>query len=290
MTNIEAIAQVQHIWANAAGVVKLVCGVGNNAAWYVTLHAHSQLRCHRRYKHKVKQAFRAAMEAFHVYERNLIYASNHRMFCLADMEPQTRKRYGNITDRQYYEFWTGCGSDAYDKTQPLITSLQNKYRLILLNHGIREQNLVAWAMTAQAALDLAVTMYESAIKEICNYPGIRERAARVVFEQFSLKPVAEAWRRALTTLEPATVEVQPTKLETSNLDNGLNQLAEAWTNVSALFRSVMQSAEDYTEVFRTRGEQKKAMREISEIAVETEKEYITDGRNNKHSVTAYKDT
>lgn len=29
----DAAAQVQTIWANAAGVVKLVCGVGNNAAW-----------------------------------------------------------------------------------------------------------------------------------------------------------------------------------------------------------------------------------------------------------------
>lgn len=275
--NDEAAAQVQAIWANAAGVVKLVCGVGNNAAWNVVLHARSQLRTHRLYKHQVRKAFNAAMEKFHEYERNLIYAREHRMFRLADMAPQTRKRYGDITDRQYYEFWTGCGADAFSKTMPLITSLQNKYRLILLNHGIRECHLVAWAMTAQAALDLAVTMYESAIKQVCNYPGMRERAVRVVFNQFSLQPVADAWRKALQLLEPRCEAIEPTTLESKNLDNGLNQLAEGWTNVAGLFRSVQQSAQDYQEVFRTLGEQKKAMREISEIAAETEKEFLTDG-------------
>ena len=275
MTKEEAAAQVQTIWANAAGVVKLICGVGNNAAWAVTLQAYSQLRTHRLYKHQVKQAFKAAMEAYHAYERHLIYGSQYRMFCLADMEPQTRKRYGDITDRQYFEFWTGCGSDAYCKSQPLITSLQNKYRLILLNHGIRECHLVAWAMTAQAALDLAVTMYESAIKEVCHYPGMRERAVRVVLQQFSLQSVADAWYKALTLLEPRCMTIERTTLESKNLDNGLNQLAEAWTNVATLFRSVLQSAEDYQEVFRTLGEQKKAMREISDIAAETEKEFLT---------------
>lgn len=271
----DAAAQVQTIWANAAGVVKLVCGVGNNAAWQVMLHAYSQVRFHRLYRHEVKKAFKAAIQSFHDYERNLIFAKQHRMFCLADMAPQTRKRYGDITDREYYEFWAGCGSDVFSKTMPLITSLQNKYRLIMLNHNIRESHLVAWAMTAQAALDLAVTMYESAIKQVCVYPGMREKAVRMVFNQFSLQPVADAWRRAIEQLDAECMKIEPNKLESSNLDNGLNQLAEAWTNIQSLFRSIQQSAEDYQEVFRTQGEQKKAMREISEIAAETEKEFLT---------------
>lgn len=272
----DAAAQVQAIWANAAGVVKLVCGVGNNAAWQVMLHAYSQVRFHRLYRHEVKQAFKAAIQSFHDYERNLIFAKQHRMFCLADMAPQTRKRYGDITDREYYDFWASCGSDVFSKTMPLITCLQNKYRLIMLNHAIRECHLVAWAMTAQAALDLAVTMYESAIKQVCQYPGMREKAVRMVFDQFSLQPVADAWRRAIEKLDAACLTIEPTTLESKNLDYGLNQLAEAWTNVQALFRSVQQSTEDYQEVFRTLGEQKKAMREISEVAAETEKEFLAN--------------
>lgn len=272
----EAEQQVQLTWANAAGVMKLVCGVGNNAAWYVVLHARSQLRTHRLYKHQVRQAFNAAMEKFHEYERNLIYAKEHRMFHLADMAPETRKRYADITDRQYYEFWAGCGSAAFGKTMPLITSLQNKYRLIMLNHGIRESHLAAWALTAQAALDLAVSMYESAIKQVCEYPGMRERAVRVVFNQFSLKPVQEAWEKAIDLLDPKCLIVEPTTLESKNLENGLTQLAEGWTNIAAVFRSVQKSAEDYQEVFRTIGEQKKAMREISELAADTEKEFLAN--------------
>lgn len=131
-------------------------------------------------------------------------------------------------------------------------------------------------MTAQAALDLAVTMYESAIKQVCQYPGMREKAVRMVFDQFSLQPVADAWRRAIEKLDAACLTIEPTTLESKNLDYGLNQLAEAWTNVQALFRSVQQSTEDYQEVFRTIGEQKKAMREISEVAAETEKEFLAN--------------
>ena len=57
----------------AASQVKLVCGVGNNAAWAVCLEAMDHLKQHPRFRHTVKQRFKEAMEAFKQYESALIY-------------------------------------------------------------------------------------------------------------------------------------------------------------------------------------------------------------------------
>ena len=46
---------------------------------------------------------------------------------------------------------------------------------------------------------------------------------------------------------------------------GLDQLAKEWTSPTLLYNSVLDSVEDYEEVFRTPGYQAKAMRELTEI-------------------------
>jgi hypothetical protein len=45
------------------------------------------------------------------------------MFHLDDLEPSVRRKYGDITDREYYDFWASTGSQAYQQSKPLITSL-----------------------------------------------------------------------------------------------------------------------------------------------------------------------
>ena len=100
---------------------------------------------------------------------------------------------------------------------------------------------------------------------------------RYVFGQFSLKPVSERWRRALLLLSPeAKFKLEPT--EKRNIEMGLTQLCEAWLDPSLLYNSTMQSVEDYDEIFRTHGYQKKAMREIAEVRDETMEE-IEHGEN-----------
>jgi hypothetical protein len=271
------------LMASAAGVVKLICGVGNNAAWQVVLHALTEINGkkidpkdpegnrhlprHPRYQHEVKHAFKRAIEAFHDYERQLICAKENRMFHLADKTENTRKMFGDITDREYYEFWASIGWPAFQKTKPLITSLWNKHRLSLLNHGVGESDKVAWVLTAMAALELADQLYEKAIRECINY-GLPEWMVRGVFSQFSLKHVKDKWREALLLLAPDTeYELEPT--EKRNIELGLTQLCEAWLDPSLLYNSTIATAEEFDEVFRTKGYQKKAMREIAEARNET---------------------
>jgi hypothetical protein len=261
--------------ASAAGVVKLICGVANNAAWLVMLDGYDQARRCQRYRHDVKRAFKLAIEAWHDYERRLVHATENRMFHLADMGEKARKTYGDITDRQYYDFWASVGGPAYQKTRPLITSLWNKHRLSLLNHHVKDADKVAWVITAQAALELAEQLYEKAIRECVKNYGLPEWMARGVFGQFSLKAVSERWRRALMMLAPETeFELEPT--EKRNIELGLTQLCEAWLDPTLLYNSTMESVEDYGEIFRTHGYQKKALRDLAEVRDETMEEFEND--------------
>lgn len=249
--------------------VKLVCGVANNAAWLIMAEAMTHLKQSPRYRHKVKQAFKLASLEIHRYETNLVTASKNRMFHVADMTDNIRRRYGDITDRQYYEFWKSIGGPAYTKTHPLVTSLQNKYRLSMQSHGIKDADLVAWIMTAQAALDLSVKMYEKVINEAANHHGINRLVLKSIFDQFSLKPVSERWMAAMATLEPLSNAIHLDALEQHNIAHGVAQLCEAWVDPHLLYGSTTETIADSEEVFATKGFHRKALQEIAEVENET---------------------
>lgn len=265
--------------STAASLVKLVCGVANNAAWLVCLEAHDRMKGHWRYNvrigggHTVGWAYLRALKMYQQYERRLIYATENRMFCVADMSPDVRKRYGDdLTDQQYYEFWTGLGADAYKRTRPMITSLQNKYRLSLLNHGIKDADILAWAMVAQACLELAVKMYDSAITNTAKEHGVRKDIMEKIFGQFSLKEIARVWRRALADTDPAAEDYELEKMEARNIEIGIQQLEEAWSNPTTLYKATINSVDDYAEIFRTKMEAKIAKAEIDAAERKTREE------------------
>ena len=250
--------------AAASGFVKLVCGVANNAAWLVVLDGLDHAKQCKRYRHDVKRAFKQAIEYFHEYERTLLYARENRMFHVPDMGEKARKTYGDITDREYYDFWASLGASAYTKTRPLITSLWNKHRLSLQAHGVQDAKHVAWVLTAAAALELAVQLYEKAIDQSIEFYGLPRKILVDVFGQFSLAKMTEAWRRALNMLSPDS-KFDLGSTERKNIEHGLTQLCEAWLDPSLQWKSTLQSVEDYEEVFRTKGYQKKTIDEIKSI-------------------------
>jgi hypothetical protein len=267
--------ELQRAIGNAAAVTKLVTGVGNNAAWLVMLDGYDAARRCRGFKrsmkggHMVGWYFKHAVNLFHDYERNLLRASTNRMFHLADMNENVRRKYGDITDDEYYEFWKGVGAVAYAKTKPMITSLWNKYRLSLVSHNIKDAEHIAWVMTAQAALDLAGAMYESAMKECETGYGLPRRLLNQVFGQFSLRQVSNAWMKALILLTPETEPLKLDTVEEKNIDLGLQQLMEAWMEPELLYSSTSGAVEDYEEILATKGFKKKVLREIADIKAET---------------------
>ena len=255
--------------ARSSAVIKMVCGVSNNATWLLVRYAHDQAKKSRRYNGKVKKLFKQALEEWHHYEHNLIYARENRMFHLDDLEPSVRRKYGDITDAEYYEFWKGIGGPAYQKTRPMITSLWNKYRLSLVNNNVQDAEHVAWVMTAQAALDLSLALFESAAKECEVGLKLHRKVIDEVFSQFSLKTVSKDWMRALMLLAPETDPIKLSEVEERNIDLGLQQLMEAWLDPDLLYSSTSETVEDYDEIFATRGFQKKVLREIAEVRSET---------------------
>ena len=255
--------QLVNAMAKAAGVVKLICGVANNVAWLVTLDAYDHAKQCKRYRHEVKKAFKQAIAEWHAYENRLVHARVNRMFHVADLAEVSRKQYGDITDRQYYDFWASAGGPAYTKTKPLITSLVNKQRLSLEHHGVKDAEHIAWLLTASASMDIAHYLLEQTMKNVANDHHIPHNIVKEVFEQFSVAPQRKAWGRAVLLLEPMKYTLEP--IERRNIQMGLDQLAKEWTSPTLLYNSVLDSVEDYEEVFRTPGYQAKAMRELTEI-------------------------
>ena len=272
--------ELERKMAAAASTVRLLCGVGNNAAWLVVLEAYGHAKQHRRFNQNIKGGkrvgwfFRRVMKLYHEYEHRLVDARQNRMFHVADMDEKTRRKYSKmITDREYFDFWVATGDPCYSKTHPLVTSLWNKYRLLLLHNDVVDADKVAWVLVGQAALELAVTMYDMAIDECERGYGIPRSLLEYTFGQFSMKEIADEWRRAMMTLAPETEPVKLSELDEKNIDLGIHQLMEAWLDYDTLYASTADTVAEYDEVFRTRGFQKKALQEIAEVRQETQQEY-----------------
>lgn len=264
--------------SNAAAIFKLVCGVGNNAAWLAMMDGYDHAKRCKAFRrslrggHMVGWYFKKAVNDFKDYERQLLTTGKNRMFHVADMTEDVRRKYGDISDAQYYEFWKGVGGVAYAKTRPHITSLWNKYRVSLIKHDVKDAEHVAWVMTAQAAIDLSLAMYESAMKECETGMNLHRKLLDGIFGQFSLKTVSKDWMRAMMLLAPETNDFQLDSTEERNIEFGLQQLMEAWLDPELLYSSASGAVDDYEEIFATKGFVKKVQREIADVRAETLKE------------------
>ena len=183
------------------------------------------------------------------------------------MGEATRKKYGHITDRQYFELWQGLGAEAYSRCRPMVTSLWNKYRVSLVNHKAHNESELAWGMTGSACLSLACHVYNEAITQAAA-AGVPKVIADNVFKKFSLERVLKTWNQALDATD-TTVHYELEDVERRNIEMGILQLAEIWASPEVMYNSTMAAVEDYDEIFRTKGEQKKALREIGELKERT---------------------
>lgn len=250
--------------SRAAAIVKLSNGVSNNATLLVLLHAHDQVKPLPRYRGHVKRLFRQVFDDWKAYECKLKYARENRMFHVDDLTPEHKKKYGDISDTEYFDFWQGCGFTAWEKTKPFITSLQNKYRLSLIQHDIKFPEQIAWVMTGQAALQICCAIWKSNIELCVKDFGLHRNIAEDVFGQFRLDDIAKRWERAMFELSP-NANYNLDSIEERNIGMGIDQLFKQWAAIPLSLQSYFDTVDDYSEVFRTQGYAKREKKEIRKL-------------------------
>lgn len=276
--------QLEQTVAQVAGFVKMMTGVANNAAISIMLdclnkiadvrskdsYAEEPWHPHPRYKQKVKQLFNQALQEKDHYRRRLMYPGEHgvRFFRVSDMPDEARRKYGVINDKTYFEFWEGTGALAYQKSQPLIGSLWNKFRLSLQQHGVPNAEQVAWGLVGANVLELAVVVWQRAMKSAHEaFEGLLSMDyVEQLYRPFSLYLVSLKWRQALSLMAPevSTYSLDPT--EERNIEMGVQQLMELWISPDLPFDSTIKAVEDFSDdIFSTPGHAKKAMRELADM-------------------------
>lgn len=248
-----------------SAIVKQVLGVANNFAQVQMFNARDDLKKHPKYKHTVKKAINDVFTAWESYEKRLLNPVNLRYFHVDDIPPKIRKQYGNITDREYYEYWQNVGWSVYSRNRAFVTAMDNKFKLSLQKHGVPHAELLCKAMTAEQLLNIAEQRYQDAMKVVRQETGLRSDNFNMLYKDFSLHTVHERWAKAVTMLVP---NCKLDKDEDRNLLMSVEQLYEIISDLPKMYEGIGQSMEDYPEIFRTKGEQKKALRNIHEETID----------------------
>ena len=67
----------------------------------------------------------------------------------------------------------------------------------------------------------------------------------------------------MSLIENTSYQLEPT--EDKNIEMGLLQILDIWANPENFYDSTMEVIPAYDDIFRTKGEMKKALRNISEV-------------------------
>lgn len=257
--NIKDSEELNEIFNKCSAYIKYVVGVANNAAWAACLDSMEQIRMHPYYKCSriggttPAREFKRCFDVLKGYERDLIYSEHNRFFRLSDMPPKARAYYGDITDREYYDYWAAFGFQAFQDTRPFFTSLVNKLRLAYEAHGVTAPDKIAWANAAGQTLYIASDIFTNVMDNIVrDFPNIGRKVFISVFKTFDLHEVARMWASAVDTLDPKS-DVELTDTEHRNIQQGYVQLAQQWTSNESVFGSREKVAKAYEDIFRTNG-------------------------------------
>lgn len=275
-----------NIWSEFYGreveLVRLSMGTANNAAWAACLDAMDHIRQHPRYRQQIKggstpqKGFKRCFDMLKEYQRKLIYCDTYNCFHVDQLKPEYRRCFpDNFTDADYYDFWSAFGFKAYQDTKPFFTSLVNKVRIAYVNHNIPNSEIMAWAAAAQLVLYLSTDIWDAtmlvclSIEQEFTHHIPMENKWKTVFANFNLKKISDFWKSCTLDLEPK-INLELTETESLNISDGYYQLKNKWTSIKVMFESRMKSAEDYSDIFRTKGEMKKLIREYADRKAECE--------------------
>lgn len=255
---------------HAAELVKMVCGAANHMARLVMLDAHDLASKHPNYKHKVKKTYKQALEEFENIDKRLRNAGDAGFFNLKNLPPEVRKKYGNITNSDYFEYWQSLGTESFVYNRNLIGDLKNAYKTSLNNNNIEYADTISYVMAANAMLHLAVKVYNEAIDcEMRNgCKGVTKETLNRIFECFCPKKVLNLWDNAMRMCFPEAFKVKPSEEDNEKIKAFLLLLEDSVTKPQLLYLYVERSINSYEEIFRTKTEKKEVLKQIRSIQKE----------------------
>lgn len=273
--------KVLEVYNDTVGFVKEMMGICNNAAWCISLDAYDELKKLHNWKSRVKGGrtvagcFARAIKEYHEYESRLIYDTKYGLFDVKNFPEDARRKYGeHVTNRDCYDYWASMGATTYDRMRPLVTSLQNKFRLALEHQGIKkETEIKAWGLTAYNCINMAVYIYGETVKVAADMLRINPSKLTAAFDMFSLQNVMKLWGDACEAAFPDASFAKFSELDKKNVYIGLTQIGESWSEGKQIFgdmkRTTIETGED---VFRTKGSMLKEAEKIQEHLDDWEKE------------------
>ena len=107
-------------------------------------------------------------------------------------------------------------------------------------------------------------------------PRVRFSAFERIFNAFDLTTVGRMWLSACDDLDRRALLLAQDAIDkdagVKNIKVSVEQLQDAWLSDEALAEAMRLSVMDFEEVFRTKGEVKKSLREIDEFEEELKAE------------------
>ena len=273
--------KVLEVYNDTVGFVKEMMGICNNAAWLISLDAYDELKKLHNWKSKVKggrtvaEGFKRVFDEYHRYERALIYDTKYGLFDVKNFTEDARRKYGeHVTNRDCYDYWASTGATTYARMRPLVTSLQNKFRLSLEHAGInKETDIKAWGLTAYNCINMAVSIYGETVRVASDMLRINPSKLSVAFGMFSLHNILKLWGDACEAAFPDASFAKFSELDKKNVYIGLTYIGESWSEGKQIFgdmkRTTIETGED---VFRTKGFVLKEAEKIQELLDDWEKD------------------
>ena len=244
--------------AYASGAVKLVTGVFNNAAWLVCLDALSEARKHPNFKHKAKRAYNRVIEEYKAYERRLKHSDKKPFFVVSNLVEKDKSMFGDISDSDYYDAWVAHGSKMYVELRQELHELALIYKESLDAHNVPHSDIMSLQMVAQSCLLHAVSGYLAVVDKTISFHKLPNRFTKDLFCDFNIKRIADAWFRAMCSLEPKS-EFEMTDDEKKRIVEVLKRFMHKFLNPDLVHDSAIYVTEEYGEIFASKEEQEKAI-------------------------------
>lgn len=241
-----------------SGWVKQIAGIVNNATWFAMIDAIDAVRKHPRYKQRVKLDFKTALQKFKDYEAILQCDEHRGLFDLKNLTPEARKKYGSITNQDYYEYWCAVGGSAYmlskDKMQEITDALTEH----LNTEGYNHTDILAKLLLASTCMEHAILCVDGIIEAGCRDVRLSVADGKKFYSVLSLRPVHTAWQKAISTLEPSIGDM----LVPEHVYKHYDGLGELWRSEEFIINCIRKTSVDYEEIFRNKTELRKLKSEL----------------------------